>query len=92
MAIPRKFTILHRTYKVSRVTKVDDDDSYGEYDYNTSTIKIKKGLSPDDEYQTFLHEITHAILTELSYDSLSQDERFVDVFSKALYQIIKTMK
>lgn len=92
MSLPRKFTILHRTYKVSRVNKVDEDDSYGEFDYASCTIKIKKGLSPDDEYQTFLHEVVHAILSELSYDNLNNDERFVDVFSKALYQIIKTMK
>ncbi len=92
MSLPRKFTILHRTYKISRVTKVDEDDSYGEFDYSSCTIKIKKGLSPDDEYQTFLHEVVHAILSELSYDNLNNDERFVDVFSKALYQIIKTMK
>ena len=90
--IPKTFKIFNITYKVKQYVKVDDQDSWGEHDFTTRTIKIKKGLQEDDKIRTFMHEIMHCALEQLSYTKLSEDEKFVDQIGSALHQIIKTAK
>ena len=41
---------------------------------------------------TYLHEVVHAILDSLEYNELSSDEDFVERFSKALHQVIKSSR
>lgn len=42
--------------------------------------------------QTFLHELTHAILSKMNKNELNKDEEFVDVFSGLLHQALTTME
>lgn len=90
--IPKKFNLFGETYNVKYLVKIDKENSVGEYDPVKNTIKIKKGLLPEQEVQTFLHEIVHCILDNLGYKNLHEDEVFVDTFAKALHQVLKTMK
>lgn len=90
--IPKKFNLFGETYIVKYVVKIDEEDSVGEYDPEKNTIKIKKGLLPEQQVQTFLHEIVHCILDNLGYKNLHEDEILVDTFAKALHQVLKTMK
>ena len=90
MSLPKEFKIFGELHKVSEVKKVDSQDSFGEYIPDKNKLRIKKQTNPDIKEQTFLHELTHAILHHLSYDELYEDEVFVDQFSKALHQALKT--
>ena len=90
MHIPRKFSIFGRDYKVTQPYKVDSQGSLGECDSTHNTIKIRRNLKKDLKELTYLHEITHAILDSLEYHKLSSDEVFVERFSKALHQVLKT--
>ena len=92
LKIPKEFTIFNEKYKVRQLKKVDADDSWGEHDFSTNTIKIKKDLEDSQKERTFLHEVMHCVLEQLSYNELSGDEKFVDQVATALHQVLKTMK
>lgn len=92
MEIPKQFTIFGETYKVKQLVKVHKDGRWGEHEPLGNVIKIKKGLNEEQKMQTYYHELVHAILTNLSYSELNEDEEFVDRFAKALHQVIKTSK
>ena len=42
--------------------------------------------------QTFLHELTHAILFAIGKEELNDDESFVNTFSSFLAEAINTME
>ncbi len=90
--IPKTFQIFAETYKVKQLNKVDKEDSFGEYNPENNTIKIKKSLQQDQLESTFYHELVHCLFLSLGYDKLYQDEVLVDSMGKALHQALKTMK
>ena len=92
--IPKSFKLLNRTYKVVRPVKVVNDGEAvnGLCQPDLAKIKIEKGLDKDLADETFLHELTHAILFSLGHDDLSYNETFVTMFSAALHQALKTAK
>lgn len=90
--VPKEFQLLGRTYKISQPVKVDSEKSLGECKSDMGIIRVRRNLKKELKEHTFLHEVTHAILDSLGYDKLSNDEKFVDSFSGALYQVLKTMK
>lgn len=92
MVIPRSFEIFGLTFKVKQPWKVDKDDHWGECSIAKKTIKIKRSLDQPQKEITYLHEVTHAILDCLEYNDLSNDEDFVERFSKAMHQVIKSSK
>lgn len=51
-----------------------------------------KPVSESSKEQTLYHEVTHAILDELGYSELSQDETFVQGFSLLLHQFETSKK
>jgi len=92
MIIPKQFTIFGQTIKVTEVDVIDSADSCGEYLHSSNEIRLKKDLLDDIKEQTFIHEVTHCILTNLSYFTLNENEKFVDRFAMGLHQILKTQK
>lgn len=93
LPIPKKFQILGHTYKVKLLKKVNGGKDHGEVDDNKKIVRLEREsteqpLSKVEE--TWLHEMVHAILDELAYHKLSDDEIFVERFSKALHQALKT--
>lgn len=92
MIIPKSFKLFGRTFKVTQPKQIDGRSSWGSCNYGKAQIKVLKGLSDEDKEQTYLHEITHAILDGLEYNELSDDEKFVDLFSKALHQVLTTQE
>lgn len=94
VTIPKTFQLLGREYKVKQENRVTvDGESVCGYCMSTDgIIKIRKNLKKDLKEHTFLHEITHAILDSLGHTELSANEGFVDSFSGALYQVLKTAK
>lgn len=92
MFIPKKFKLFGRTFRITHPHKIDKGSSWGSCDYGKASIKILRRLSDEDKEQTYLHEMTHAILDGLEYKELSEDEKFVDLFSKALHQVLTTQE
>lgn len=74
---------------------MNDRMNYGLSDYAKSeiTLSTTQGideLSEDRILDTFYHERTHAILDAMNERELSNNEKFVDVFSKLLRQSDET--
>lgn len=90
MKIPKSVILFARTIKIKQVTKVDADDNSGEYLHEKGEIRIKRGLPQVYKEQTYLHELTHALLMTLSYDTINQDEQFVDSFAQLLHQALES--
>ncbi len=92
ISVPREFILLGRTYKVLQPPRVDKEGNLGDCNSDAALIKVRRNLKKELKEHTFLHEMTHAILDSLGYNKLSNDEKFVDSFSGALYQVLKTAK
>lgn len=92
MKIPKNFRLFGTTYKVIWDNKrLNDKECYGLSDYAKSEIILSttigvEDLSEDKIKDTFYHERTHAILDMMNERELSENEKFVDVFSKLLRQ------
>ena len=94
MDIPRTFELFGTTYKVEQPNKVmvDKESVLGSCNSDTGVIQVRKNLKKDLKELTYLHELTHAILFSLEYNKLGRDEIFIERFSKALHQVIKSSK
>lgn len=92
MVIPRTFNLFGYTFKVKSPWKVDKEDNWGEASIKNRWVKVKRGLNQEQREITYLHEMTHIILDCLEYNDLSDDEDFVERFSKALHQVLTTSK
>ena len=90
--IPKSFKIFGLTYRVTQPVRVDNEGNWGEHSISDRKIKVLKSLNQEQKEITYLHELVHTILDNLEYNELSSDEEFVERFSKALHQIIKTSK
>ena len=92
MVIPKSFKIFGETYKIKELIRVHKDNRWGEHQPTGNVIKIKKTLNQEQKEQTYLHEVVHCILSNLSYEELNENEVFVDQFAKALHQILTSGK
>jgi len=77
---------LHKTHKavglwIPGKNKIVLQQRTKTYDITDETIE-----------QTFLHELTHALLTILGYEDLSNNEKLVDLIGNGLHQVIKSVK
>ena len=96
--IPKSFKLFATTIKVVEDDKrLDDLKAYGYYEHSRTriTLATKDGvndLSDCRKLDAFFHERTHAILEAMGERDLSDNEKFVDTFSKLLRQSIETQK
>lgn len=86
----KKFTLGAREYNIEYIDSIDDT-GLGRCYHATGIIKLSKkwqgfNLPEDSIEQTFYHELTHAILSEMGEEELSSNERFVQGFSMLLHQ------
>lgn len=56
----------------------------GEIHYKNSEIYICKGMVPELEKQTLIHEMLHGLLLHVGYTKLCEDEQFVQVLAQAM--------
>ena len=98
MKIPTKFKLMGLEITVEYDPNlVHNDDYHGAADYRNSKIIIQpdvEGLKrPKQSMEsTFCHELVHFILWAMSEEKLRKDERFVDLFSGLLHQVLITME
>jgi hypothetical protein len=94
--IPKKYKLFGTTVNVVWDNKrLNDKRVYGLWDYSRSelTLSTTEGvekISDDRIKETFYHERTHSILDAMNETDLSNNEKFVDVFSKLLRQADET--
>jgi len=92
MKIPRKYKLFSTTVNVVWDNKrLNDKDMYGLSDYSKNEIILSttdglNKLSDDRIIDTFYHERTHSILDAMNETELSNNEKFVNVFSNLLRQ------
>ena len=81
------------TYKISQQnnpTPGDDEVSCcGYLDEYKKRIVIDKGLPKHVKTLTLIHELTHALLIEMGEYELTNDERFVEGFSRQIYSFLQ---
>ncbi len=72
MNIPDRVTVLGVPYTVER-GGVEPDEN-GTCSPSTRTIRLREGMCPEEEAQTYLHELVHAILAGLARNEEYEDE------------------
>lgn len=89
MNLPKQVNILGKKYKVKQIYfKKESDGSYsiGECDYTKQLITIDRRIGPAQKIETLIHEMIHAIVFELGWEST---EAAVRTFSVSLYAVMK---
>lgn len=90
MKIPGSFELFGRTIRVE-VVPLPPEDS-GEWDADAGVIRIAPGKDDDGNYHAFLHEFVHAALEACGEADMSEEEKFVEVFSGLIHQMLKTAR
>lgn len=89
MNIPKNIKIGCFNYHVERIKGpfVSDGTALdGEHRFAEKTIRVSDNGCGYYQDVVFLHEVCHAIIAHYCADE--QDEKFVEQFSKGLYQVI----
>lgn len=94
--IPKKFSIGSVDYNVKQLDCVNHGEDFGVWRYS-GDIELANNISGDKvseskKKQTFWHELTHAILFQMSKFDLNDDESFVNTFSSFLSEAINSME
>jgi DNA-binding HxlR family transcriptional regulator len=99
MQIPKKVKVGDKWYSVEVVEAMVEKNLMGKVYYPEQKIKIGlastqtgKKFAPTDVNDTFWHELVHAILDDMGYDTLNRNERFVTGFARRLTKAIETAK
>ena len=94
--IPNKLKIGGVDYSIKHVEHCGMNDDFGLWrPQGIIEIANQAGgyeVSDSKKRQTFLHELTHAILFAMGKDELNEDESFVNTFSSFLNEAINTME
>jgi hypothetical protein len=93
MKIPTTVKVLGETWRVKRVPGLIEKGYYGLASFKNRQIQLDKSLKGEELLQTFLHELGHAIFSEVGIHltSVNHDieEIIVDNFGKVLAKIIR---
>lgn len=95
MQIPKKVKVGKSWYSVVQ-RKTLPRNCLGEVDHCAKTIQIaahanEQRLSKAEVYDTFWHELTHAILNDMNHD-LVTNERFVTQFATRLSNAVNSAR
>lgn len=94
--IPKKLKVGGVDYSVKQVEHCGTDDNFGFWrPQGIIEVANQAGgyeVSESKKKQTFLHELTHAILFAMGKEELNDDESFVNTFSSFLSEAINTME
>lgn len=94
--IPYRFRLFGHRINVNLVDDlIQKEDARGIYQQRFKLIKLQNdcpgyAMQRTNIEQTYLHEVVHAILGELGYSKLTDDEQFVDQFASCLHQVFQT--
>ena len=98
MQIPKTFELSGKTYTVDLVRHVPRKGDMGEIHYATRKVTVAtnsnltdRSFKREEVADTFLHEVTHAILKDMGH-RLWNNERFVTQFANRLTEVLTTAK
>ena len=97
MKIPSTVKVGSKEYVVRVVTRSPRTGTMGCISYNYGVIYVarrstdNRRYSRREMYDTFWHELTHAILKDMGH-RLEADERFVTAFANLLTHAVNTAK
>lgn len=77
-------TLLGYTVKVFRIRAFETDGQVGAYDQETHEIYVKEGLSEQEDADTLLHEVVHAVSRIALPPDLRLTENQVTILSTVL--------
>lgn len=84
--LPRTITVCGKAYKILRRSRLSAS-TMGDIDNNSGIIRIRtKGTSIDQQLETLLHEVLHAIEANLGLDL---PENTIHQMSAVLYAVLK---
>ena len=99
MKIPKKLRVGDKWYSVEVVEAMVEKGFMGKVYYPEQKIRIGlastqtgKKFATTDVNDTFWHELVHAILNDMGYDTLNRNEKFVTGFAKRLNKAIETAR
>ena len=99
MKLPKKIRVGNKWYSVEIVEAMVEKGLMGKVYYPEQKIKIGlsstqtgKKFATTDVNDTFWHELVHAILDDMGYDTLNLSERFVTGFARRLNKAIETAR
>ncbi len=94
MEIPKKFSLFGSEYTVGiEKDLINVKGLEGIHSYRKKHIRLQEvcsGHNKETQEHAFLHELIHAILTQMSEFNLNENEKFVDIFAGLLHQSQKT--
>jgi len=97
MKIPDKIEIMGSIIKtVYNQQILEEFKLIAQYNSNFNEIRLRKkyeyrDLSEDCLFESYIHELIHAMLRKLGYIELAEDEKFVEGFSNLLIQVLKQL-
>jgi hypothetical protein len=92
MIIPETFQILGETYTVELKKNPRNhkhETVNGVIWYDRNLVQIKDSLPVDKQEVTFLHEVIHGVLRQMS-DPRWDDEELIDRLSRGIYQVLES--
>lgn len=92
MSLPKKIKCGLKTYKVLEGYSDEYPEAWGSIDYKGQRIWIEPFSEINDQKETFIHEILHAIMFKAGINYLlaeKERETVVDSLSKGLVELTK---
>ena len=77
------------TYEFKKVKRTFDIEHYGVVNPDLKKIVIYNSNNQEMNDQSVWHEVVHAILYEIQREDLSNNEDFVEIFSKHIHAFLK---
>jgi len=95
--IPKSFKLFGHTIKIEFDKElIETAEAVGEAHFKKNLIKLQttNNINRPKEHleETFVHELTHFILYNMNENELTNNEKFIYVFSRLLHQALKTME
>ncbi|GKT04508.1 hypothetical protein [Furfurilactobacillus entadae] len=91
MRVPSVVNVMGIKYKVryEDVPVADGITVWGYTEFDQALIVLKRDMAKQKIAQTFIHELTHAMIHEMGDDEHSNDETIVNPLGNVIYQVMK---
>jgi len=86
---PHTITIVSDQADMNRRSVEGKHDLDGQFDHRKNEIAVHPGQHPDQQAETLLHEILHAVFGFTKLDDLSNDEDVVNRLAPALLDTLR---
>lgn len=88
--IPATFDLGGITWSVTELDVIPG--AMGACSNADAAIVLLKSLAPEIKFQTFLHELVHAVFFSMGKSADQHDEQFTDAFATFFLQYLKSAK